>query len=351
MNPPRFQAPSRICLGCRTLLAEGQTCGAKRNHTAVSLGVAAERSRLDDEVWGPDSRARQLRRAAKAGAGGGFFGSLLDGCSGCDVGLEGCGDLAGGGAEVIGAIIGFIVFAVIAAAVVWLVSKLVQWIREKMDRPKPHGALQKPPRPGGRWFGAGTITGESRIATPWKEGECAAYALELLARDPFAGGALLRDASSAGFDITLDDGRRVRIPKGPIRIVSTKLEEDDVDKKRVDEYLRDVDPGADSAADRSLFPYDHARAVTLSSGARVDLYGELEMTSNPDAQGYRASAGMLVPVGIPILRVRRAVEDAMRVRVADDGGGTASAAPAEAEAEAATSSSDRSHDRGRERAP
>ncbi len=350
------------------MLADGQTCGSKRGHEVVELGDEAQRRRLDDEVWGPDSRARQLRRAAKAGASGGAFGSILQGCGGCDAlsGIEGCGELAGAGEGIIAvlfAVVAFILFAVVAAALVWLVSKLVAYIREKLDRPKPHGALRTPPRAGGRSYGAGTIEQSPRalIATPWKKGECAAYALELLVRAPFGGGALLRDASCAGFDITLDDGRRVRIPKGRIRVVSTRLEEDDVDRKRVDDYLRELDPHGDPTSEHSLFPYDHARALALSPGARVDVLGELEPTADAtDAHGYRASAGLLVPVGIPVLRVRRAVEDAVRVRVSNDGAGGAVTERASAaheiaevaeEDESDTSSSDRPRARRTEPGP
>jgi hypothetical protein len=329
-NPGRH----RVCLGCRTLLGAGETCGAARGHEAVALDDAAQRARLDDEVWGPDSRARQLRRAAKAGAGGGALGSVLEGCSGCDAvqGLEGCGELASAGeglAAVLLAIVAAAVFALVTVVVVWVVLGLVRLIREKLDRPKPHGALRKPPKARGRSNGAGTAAGDARLALPWKDGGALAYAFELHTKSAFGGDALLRDAMTAGFDVTLDDGRVVRFPPGRITIVG-KLDRAEVDRDRVDAFLASVDP---TKAERSsLFPYDHARALSIAPGDRLEVLGELELNADTtQGHAYRASAGMLVPVGVPVLRVRRRADDDAHYRVR--GGGQDEAAEAEAEAE------------------
>ena len=330
----------RVCLGCRTLLAAGETCGAVRGHVAAALDVPAERARLDDEVWGPDSRARKLRQAAKVGAGGGAFGGALQGCNACDAlqGLEGCGNLADAGEGIV-AVLVFIVaaaaFAIVAALVGWLVLALARYIRERMDKPKPHGALRKPPRASGHRNGVGVVSGNARVALPWQKGEAVAYALELHAKTAFGGGALLRDATTAGFDVTLDDGRIVRIPAGRLTVVGA-LEHASVDRDRVDRFLGDID---EQHADRTLFPYDHAKAVAIAPGDRVEVLGELETTADAtQGHGYRASAGLLTPVGVPVLRVKGGSDDAQaRVAPSAEAEATAEAeaeAKAEAEAEA-----------------
>ncbi len=323
----------RVCLGCRTLLAAGETCGAKKGHDAVALGAPDQRARLDDEVWGPDSRARKLRQAAKAGAGGGLFGGALQSCGvldGLQV-LEGCGEVAGAGEGFLAVVLALAAVAVAAIAVALfaaVVMGAINLIRRKLDRPKPHGALRKPPKASGRFNGAGTVTEGAHVALPWKEGESVAYALELHTKTAFGGDALLRDAMTAGFEVKLDDGRIVRVPPGRVTVVG-QLPVADVDRGRVDAFLGELDPGGGS---RSLFPYDHARAVVLNAGDRIDVLGDLELSADgSEAHAYRASAGLLVPVGVPVLRVRRRADDDAHFRVA---GGPPSSGEAEAEEEA-----------------
>jgi hypothetical protein len=327
-----------VCLGCRTLLADGETCGAKRGHDAVALGVPAQRARLDDEVWGPDSRARKLRQAAKAGASGGLFGGAMQGCGALDglQLLEGCGDLAGAGEgifAVLAALVAIVVAAIVTAVFAGIVLGIVSLIRQRLDRPKPHGALRKPPKASGRFNGAGTVSGSAQMALPWKEGESLAYAFELHTKSAFGGGALLRDAMSAGFDVTLDDGRRVRVPPGRVTVLGT-LPEAKLDNDRVDQFLGDVDPRRGA---RSVFPYDYGRGLELHAGDRVDVLGDLETGADgSEGNGYRASAGLLVPVGVPVLRVRRRADDDAHYRIAggDGGAGAAGGSPDSAQEEA-----------------
>ena len=269
-----------------------------------------------------------------------MFGGFFQGCNACDAlqGLEGCGNLADAGEGIVAVLLFVLaaaVFAIVAALVGWLVMALVRWIRQRMDKPKPHGALRKPPKASGRSNGAGVVSGEARVALPWKRGSAVAYALELHTKSAFGGGALLRDAVTAGFDVTLDDGRRVRIPAGRVTMLG-KLENADVERERVDAFLGDIDA---LHAERTLFPYDHARAVAIEPGDRVEVLGELERTADTtQGHGYRASAGLMTPVGVPVLRVRKRVDEGTRVRVGGDGETDAEAeASAETEAEAEAS--------------
>jgi hypothetical protein len=66
--------------------------------------------------------------------------------------------------------------------------------------------------------------------------------------------------------------------------------------------------------DRTVFPFEYARGVTIEEGDRVEVLGEL--APDPDAQGggYRQNAGGFVPVGVPYLRV----EKAQKLRVAPE---------------------------------
>jgi len=313
---------------CRTLLNEGESCSGKRHQTA-DLGTTPGRSKIDDEVWGPDSRARKIRQATRAGAGGATIGGIFEGCdlgggvSSCDV----------SGEAILGAIavvIAMAVLAVVAVVLWWIIKAIASVVRNAMDRPKPHGALLEPPKVKRVVAGRGVVKSGTPVMTPWKAGSTFAYAMELYEDRVFGGGAMLRDAWAAGFDVTLDDGRTLRIPEGRVRILG-KREKVSTDTSRVDAFLREIDTER-TDGDRSIFPYDHARAVTIDPGDHVEVLGDVDITSGEGSSGYRSNAGMLVPIGVPVLRVHKATtaaEPATRVRV---DGGAAAEEPDEEEA-------------------
>lgn len=306
----------RICVGCRTLFGEGEKCPGGGPHETVSLTDAKGRALLDDEVWGPDSRAREIRKMARAGAGGATAGGILEGCNlnGCEV-LDGCSGLGDAG-EAILYVIGIVIAAVIVGIVVmvlyWLIKTLVQWTRDKLDTPKPHGALLAPPRPKARAVqGRGVVRRSKPVELPWKEGKAAAYLMELHEKRVFGGGAMLRDAEAGGFDVELDDGRIVRVPPGRVRIFGATAIED------VEPKLSAVLSEIEETDGRKLFSHDHARAIVINEGDVVEVLGVLEPSADTAAGGgYRASAGILAPVGVPVLRARGS--EATMVRIADD---------------------------------
>lgn len=319
----------RVCLACRTMLEEGESCEGK-GHVTVSLASAQGRSRLDDEVWGPDSRARAIRKAAKAGAGGGVVGGLAQGCDG----LSGCGDLGGAGEGAI-AVLAIFVAVIVFAGVAILLWTLVKWIVEwYRNRPKPQGALYKPPRPRSRVARArGRVMSGTPIATPWTEATAMVWAFELFQKRVFGGGAMLREGRTGGFDVMLDDGRILRVPAGRVHIAS-RLGKTDVDSGRLDAYLAAADPKREDRA--SLFPYHFAKVATIEPGARIEIVSDVEPQPDERAgHAYRASGGVLAPVAVPVLRILEEEMDAgPRARIADDDGNERALAEAEAESEA-----------------
>lgn len=306
----------RICIGCRTLYGEREKCPGGGSHETVSLFDADGRALLEDEVWGPDSRAREMRRLARAGAGGATLGGFADGCSasGCEV-LEACssaGDIGGAIVSLFGIVLAAIVVGILTMVLYWLVKTIVNAIRDALDKPKPHGALLPPPKIPARAAKArGVVRRAKTLDLPWREGRACAYLLELHEKRVFGGGAMLRDAEAAGFEIDLDDGRVVRVPPGRIRLFG-KTTREDVDEKRLGAHLSEIESDT-----RKLFPHDFARTIVLAEGDRVEVLGPLETSADPVAGGgYRASAGVFAPAGVPMLRVSSREE--RRVRIADD---------------------------------
>jgi hypothetical protein len=199
----------------------------------------------------------------------------------------------------------------------------------RMDKPKPHGALLRPPKVARKVHGVGTVKKGEPVETPWKPGTCLAYAMELHKKELFGGGAMLRDAATAGFEVALDDGRVMRVPAGRIRLLG-RLTKEEVDMERM---LDQVDLTGHATRDgREYFPHDHALGLTLQPGDRVEVLGQVELGADTaQAGGYRANAGVLVPVGVPVLRVQGGAAPDPHVRIADDHASGAAASEEEEE--------------------
>jgi len=299
--PPR----TSICLDCRTALVDGEACDGGKKHRVTSLATHAGRQKLLDEVWGPANVRRQLKRATRSGGGGAIGGSILDGCgSGAD--CSGC-DVPSGGGEILGAILVIIVGAIVVIVLGWLVMKLVAYIREKMNRPKPFGALAEGPKMRGRGV-RGKVVAAQRSDSPIDDEPCVAYALEYRAKRVVSGAVMLRDAATRGFDVVTTEGRKVRVPAGRIRLDGRPSKIGGSDARmnaaahvgaidaQLDTNLTQNDPTEDP------FPWDEVVQTVLAPGDEVEVLGDLAPTADPEAaSAYRESASLLVPVGVPRL--------------------------------------------------
>ncbi len=299
--PPR----TSVCLDCRTALVAGEGCDGGKKHRVTSLANESGKRRLVVEVWGPASMKRQLRNAGKAGSGGAGAGSLLQGCGDCG----GC-DVGAGGGEII-AILAVAAAAAIAAVLVgWLLLKLFRYVRERLDRPKPFGALSAAPVLRGRGV-TGKVVGDLRSDSPLDEPSLA-YALEYRCRRVLSGAVMLRDAATRGFDVALKDGRKARVPAGRIRIDGVFAARGSRTRAAAMAHLETIDPSrdrepiAEENETTNPFPFDDVVEIDLLPGDEIELVGELAPTADPEAStgsAYRDSASLLVPVGVPRIRV------------------------------------------------
>lgn len=297
---------TRVCLTCRTLFDDKEDCRGKGHHT-VNVRARKGREALADEVWGPDSRARALRQAAKAGAGGAGVGGLLDGCGGSFSPFDACDGMGSASEGIVGVLIAVlvvIVAAILGAILFFIFRALYRWLREKLRRPVATGAPTAAPKPRKKGIaGRGTVRAGKLLDTPWREGSAYGYAMELHEKRVLGGGAMMRDARTAGFELAMDDGRIVRVPEGRIRVLSP-VTRTDSEEKKVEQFVESID-GA-RANEPTVFPFDFVRAVTIEDGDRVELLGELEIAQTGEASGYRENANVMQPVGVPYLRVTKA---------------------------------------------
>lgn len=284
-------AARRFCLDCRTPLATRAQCDGGKAHRVVDLATVEGRVGFFNEVWGPASLRRSARQAAKAGGAGAAVDSCAN-ASACD-GCSGIGD-----AGELGAVIaGILIAAVVAVAIWWVVSKIIEYVRMKRAQLKPKGALIGAPRGGGA-----AVYGTVRSAK--SADGVAAVALQLLQSRLGANAVMLRYASTDGMEIALDDGSTVRIDPGRVRLDGTF---EAVDDPIVAHDLIDATVGEPLKDDEGyeLIPFNVCQRVTLKVGDRVALFGPLTVAmdrSDPRMlSAFRDISRVLVPADLASL--------------------------------------------------
>lgn len=302
--PSTWPERRALCVDCRTALPAGRPCPAGPSHRVHSLADRAGRDAVLTEVWGPRPIRRRIAEAARAGAVTGGGTTLLEGCTGLAdlVSVEGLLWAAG-----LAAMLAAIAF------VVWLAVSLARAVIRAWRRwpPHPRGARRRPARTGPATGRIGRI-----VATAGERGDplgarpCVAYALQLdHHRGPLGGlfargRPMLRDAVSAGFDVELDSGERVRISPGPCVIDLRAAAPVHVEDGRLADYLASIDPERSSTEDLDPFPHHRIRQLLLRPGQRVEVHGRLVPVADPRAapSAYRApAAAILVPHETPRL--------------------------------------------------
>jgi hypothetical protein len=290
---PVAKARKRVCIDCRSVLADGETCAPK--HRVADLATNKGRESLLDEVWGPPTFRRQFKRLAKAGGGGATAGGIANGCDGG--GCTGCDASGLGLGEAAAAILFVIAAALIAVVVVWLLYKGIRLLRDYLNRPKPHGAVAPPPLARGGAL-AGVVEGDrERSDTPASDDASVGYALEYSASRVVGGAVMLIDSATRGFDVKLDDGRRVRVAPGTIRLVADRHALGGGERELAASHLDAIDPARTRVLDAEnpttdAFPYDTVRESLLRVGDRVEVTCGVESMPDPDAAegGYRGAA-------------------------------------------------------------
>lgn len=293
-----------VCIDCRTLLGPKEACDGGPKHRVAALGKPAGRSMLLNEVWGPPSVRRRAKQLAKAGGGGAGIGSLFEGCGG---GCDGCGSVALD-AEAL-AVIGVILFVAVAGVLlVWLVMKIIEWVRAYQNRPKPNGGVVRPASIGRKPGPYGVIVGKAKTLAPATGSSCVAWALDLRSKRFLGTDLMLRDAETSGFDVKLDDGTTARIPAGRIRLEGPHKRVDRGDATNLEQFVQTLAP-LDDPEDEGLdpFPYDVADEVVVKPGDRVRLFGDFDREADPNvAAGYRGASVILVPQNVPAIRIVKA---------------------------------------------
>ncbi|UQA60179.1 hypothetical protein [Polyangium aurulentum] len=292
---------ARICIDCRTLLGPDERCDGGLAHRVTSLETPEGRAKLVDEVWGPPDARRRAQQLAKAGGGGLGLGSVLEGgCGGCDA----------IGSEAFFAVIAIVIVAAVVIGVVWLVMKIVEWIRAYMNRPKPHGGLKRPASIGRRGAISGVVQWPAKLDAPATNADCVAWALDLRCKRFLRADLMMHDAETAGFEVKLDDGTTARIPAGRIRLEGPAERLDRSDAPELEKFVKTLAPDVQGPEEFTphleVFPYDTVDEVLVRPGDRVQIFGELEREMDPGANvGYRESGAVLVPKGVPAIRVER----------------------------------------------
>jgi hypothetical protein len=270
---------SSLCLTCRTTLGAGERCDVSPAHVVVSLREAGGWRRAIETAWRdvppaslPAPRPKHLLPLAV------WWIALV-----CAL-WSPLREIA--------------LMLAPAALVVWLWTHLCYG--RVLRRARPVGATRRAPlRSAGL---LGTVV-SARTDEPCASALVLALGLEE------GDGLTLQHAWGTGFVVAVDDGRRVRVPAGRLRVEAPLSVRRALSRTAVERRLTAMDLASLHRAGPGLhpFPFSDAHAVEIRSGDRVEVLG----TTSPEpsrGQGvYRVAAGReLVAVGVPVVRVLRA---------------------------------------------
>lgn len=301
MNGAAWPERRAVCIDCRTAYEPGTAaCAASPKHRVRDLSDREQREDLVTEVWGLPSARRRARQLAQAGGGGAAGGLGVESCSACEVaeGCAGAGDLS---PEIAGILMVVVLVGLAAVALYWVIKKLVEYVQRRRATLEPKGALLRGPalgRPSGR---VGTIAEGPTIASPLGRTQGVAYGIVLERRRWFRGQVMLRDAASAGFEVVLDDGERLRVPAGTIVLDMSSAPWVEPEPGRHLGYVGRIDP-LRCDLDHDPLRFTDARERVLVPGVRVEIRGPVQPVPDAEApaRGYREAPGTILhPVGVP----------------------------------------------------
>jgi hypothetical protein len=278
-----------ICPRCRRVVPGGKPCDLDGS-IARPIGTMEDKQALVDAIWGPPVKRTELmhRLTARTTTTKARIAAALTLGATCAVVMNALGVTSGAEALVAG-ILGT-VFGV------------------SVKSPKriliPSGGTVIAPQPR---FAAGEILPCEAVVAPGSGTECAAWALELRYDGRWGSRITLRVGASAGFDVALDGGERVRIPAGPLWFEGTLPQLDDMESHMLEEMLRTLDPTRTGDTETwPLFPFNIISEQTLQIGDRIEILGAVErelVSGQKDAMYRDAPASVLVPRASPALRL------------------------------------------------
>jgi hypothetical protein len=266
----------------------------------VRLRIPAERGRLLREIWGSPSARRRAKELAKAGGGGLGLGTLFQSCDAC----SSC-DLGGVSGEAGAVVLGIALAALLFVLLYYVTKKIIEYVRRRQNRLRPHGALRRA-LPVLRRGPSGVVLEGRSSQAPASGASCLAWGIELRCARFLGGDVMLRDGRTEGFELRLDDGGLLHVPKGRVRLVGGFAPQRP-EGERWQRYLGELDPSPSADEAFPPFPYDVVLEARLAGGQRVQIVSALERASADEAQagGYRvAPKAVLEPSGIPILALR-----------------------------------------------
>jgi hypothetical protein len=301
---PHQHPRTELCLDCRTALTEGERCDGGPRHRVTQLQQEQGRERLLKEVWGAPDLRRRARLLAQGGGIGAVAAGSLKFCAGMSCECGTCVDDTLFDSTTILLIAGAVVLGMV---LIYAVSLLVEHVRRRRHAPRPNGALARPRPPRGPRL-CGTLEladGAALILSPGGR-PVAAHGLELTASRFTRSEVMVRDGGAAELVVRLEDGRRLEIPAGRVRVdLSARTRQ--LRRADLERYIEALDPLRLTRTDESdPLPFDRAREAHLMPGDRVEVLGACEPFVDPgapDPAGYRQEAGnVLRPVGVPWLR-------------------------------------------------
>lgn len=255
-----------ICLNCRVLLPRDTPCDRSPRHEVARLDEDDGRAALRHRVWTKPGALPLPFPAKAAMTAVGSMGMIILGTAFGPLGLL-------GGAALIG-------------------TPLVLSIESRARHPRGTATYLRKVRAGSGYVG--TVSGDDRFTAPLSGRSCLAYALALRIDPNRVGNIVLVDSATCGFTLDCNDGRRIQIAPGRIRL-DGEHDKTITDESVVRRFLKTVDQTLTAPDEHSPIPHDRATELILEAGARVQANGR----TTEIAMSYRESAKNLVMRHVP----------------------------------------------------
>jgi|GEM_PF-6854232 len=152
---------------------------------------------------------------------------------------------------------------------------------------------------------SGRVVDGGSLSSPLTDQHGCAYGA-VLAADAL----LWHDGESAGVVVETDDGQRLTIGRGPVRMSFRERAGQPATRSELERHLEGFGPGGRAARNRMLvcapFPFNYYEA-TLRPGDRVDIVARTCPVPTADGSGsaYRDAGIELQTRGVPWIRLRR----------------------------------------------
>lgn len=296
-----MEARNHLCLDCRRLLGDEESCDLDRAHRVIDLDV--EHGKISSERperWWIDRLRNTLQFNFNY-----VYPTVIAFFVGIVFILAAEGGYLPAWADNIGPTL-ILLLCLLGLGSVVLRQKsfgdgmpwneyIVTALERYPDRLRIQGAPEQK-RPLDVEVVSGRVFGLERTTGPLSKSSCAAFEVSLLADRWHGGPVVLCNGWTRGFRVETATGEQVRVPEGRVRFARDGSQGEEHERSEGERLLERIHSDLTLSFDRVL-------EVRLREGDEVVLFAGTEDQADPEGVGYREGGIVATVVGVPVVRI------------------------------------------------